>query len=72
MATLDDWRAQEGDRDRYPFAAPEEGRCEAVRQPGRDIFGQADDTIYRCGKQRGHDATGDRHACSDNGVTLKW
>lgn len=69
MVTLENWREQEGEGRKYPFAADEEERCEAVHQPGRDIFDQADNTIYRCGKRVGHE---DRHACSDNGVTLKW
>ena len=69
--TLDDWRAQEGDRTRYSFAAPRAERCTAIHRAAmHDIFGDPCDYIARCGKKIGHIG---RHECSDRGaVTLKW
>ena len=70
---LAEWREQEAEtgRVRYPFAADEDVRCEAVKRDAGNPFGDRDWTIlYRCGKRKGHE---DRHVCSDEGAwSLKW
>jgi len=69
---LDEWREQERERERtrYPFAAPEAERCEAVRRAAGNPFDKSDWTIlYRCGKRKGHEG---RHDCADEGWSMKW
>ena len=66
---LEEWRHQTDGR-HFAFAVPDDIRCTATRQPGRDVLNQFSDVIYRCGKATGHDG---QHECSDEGaVTLKW
>lgn len=73
MSDIDKWRQQEQEigRTRYPFAADDDTRCEAVREAAAFPFGKdGQTTLYRCGKRIGHDR---RHECSDEGAwSVKW